>query len=414
MNDKCKELAIHQINNNLVKEIQIKSRAIIKTIEYEKVVRNPGKWWTREIISHNLPIELLQIYQNSINCYYGDYEINWNHLAELINTVTEQARTKTIAICVREINSTANGYLEIIENLKMKTKREIEREKEKNQATLVELQQLKTAIEDYKSSRERILKNSNRLITSKERIELEEIRNKYQKLEQSNSTLTEQLQVNLEKNEELENSLEILENNFQVLSQELDAAIARWEIANIDLGLAQSKIAGLNSKVESLEAADHNWEEIYNNETYNVTILKDFIIRIATLIEDYDEDINDKLKIIKGLEIELAKTKIKLTGTQQDLVDIQRLNFESKLKLQGVLFCDSLRTFLPNIFNQGLTAIETTIFVSSITNHPTIEKISWISLALYFSGSVIFASYKLSSYLKAKITNLVRKMRNKK
>lgn len=80
--------------------------------------------------------------------------------------------------------------------------------------------------------------------------------------------------------------------------------------------------------------------------------------------------------LISQLETELRKTAISLELSEKNLKDIQRLNFESKLKLQSLLFLDTMRNVMPNLFSQDLTTVESTIFISGITKHHKVEKTS--------------------------------------
>ncbi|WNE41620.1 MAG: Chromosome partition protein Smc [Mycoplasmataceae bacterium] len=165
-----------------------------------------------------------------------------------------------------------------------------------------------------------------------------------------------------QKIKDIEN-ISILEDNEKVILAELQIQTDRFHKMNREIILLENRISQLQIDKTKLE---DKLKELFSNN--------------------------------QNLNKELTKTRINLVGTQQDLNDIQRLNFESKVKLQGVLFLDSMRSIMPNIFSQGLTAIETTIFISGVTNHPRIEKAGWVSVAIFITLSILYSAYQTTKF----------------
>ena len=55
------------------------------------------------------------------------------------------------------------------------------------------------------------------------------------------------------------------------------------------------------------------------------------------------------------LEKDLHKTSISLELKERKIEELSKLNFESKVKLQSLLFLDTMRSFTPEFFSKNLT-----------------------------------------------------------
>lgn len=184
--------------------------------------------------------------------------------------------------------------------------------------------------------------------------------------------------------------------------------------------LLKEKESWANQKAEAKESL-RKWQEleaakvaIFNRTALENAQLKSQIIDFKQTIAQRDQTIKEGLKYVHQLEAELANHQISLEIKDQNLKELAKLNFQSKLKLQSLLFLDSLRSFLPHPFSSSLTTIETSIFVSNVTNHPRIEKCSWFALALLLISSVLYSSYKIFKFSIFKGLDLIRWLRGKR
>lgn len=244
------------------------------------------------------------------------------------------------------------------------------------------------------------------------------------------STLTiEQLQEKVKELEELVSSFieagNQLENN--ILALELDKSLLLSNIKSYQYQLDEenaAKIAFRKEKEDFWKAQKQvskiNEEqlEIFHRKNWELLGVKNQASRVLEgnnlernqLMNEID-DLKEKIDI---LNYELTRTKIDLELTEKNLKDIRQLNFESKLKLQGLLFLDTLRTFLPKTYGKVLTGIESSIFISGLTNYPTIEKTGWIFLAIFLILSVLHTSYKSIKFIWFKGIYVYRRLKGVK
>lgn len=218
---------------------------------------------------------------------------------------------------------------------------------------------------------------------------------------------------------EVNNDLEHYKNSHQAVIAKLRIRLPLL-MNNLDNASTNNSLLSV-ANIEQLKQTIVALENDVDNKNYELT-------KFVNLIKDSEEEIiNNNEKIIEletwkkanlsklnNLETELNKTSIHLTSTQKDLKDIQRLNFESKVKLQGVLFLDSMRSIMPSIFSKGLTAIETTIFISGLTNHRKIETVGWIAMTGFITFSVLLNTYKIIKFSIFKGIEIFNLLRGKK
>ena len=337
---------------------------------------------------------------------YEELVWNWKEVDNLIQLIEKEANQKAL----QTVKDSLNAYQNMIKGFQTMHNQELQEKETENQKLVSKINEIEQQALAVKNSQETILKNQ-RLLDSQERVSLENLRFKYELLSKQAYSLEAKNKLTEEHNADLENSLEALENNYQVISQELRAMIARWKIVSADLVLARGEVAGLQTSEAGLKNLNQQWKDTYLTELYTSTKLAESILKLKTFSDDSEVEFNE---IIQWLEKELKKTTISLELKEKNLKDIQRLNLESKIKLQGVLFLDTMRNVMPNVFSKTLTSIESVIFISGITNYPKVEKIGWSFLFLFFFSSLLYSSYQFTKFTIFKGIDFYRWLRGKK
>lgn len=351
---------------------------------------------------------LLKQMEKIVICEYGNYDINWPAVQKLITDLETEIKEKTLAVYEDSLTSSKNSYLNIINTMENEFEQKTLELEMKAQESQAEIAQMKERAQLIIRKRKELI-DDHRLIPSLERVNLENLRYKFELLSKQSKTLEEKLELANNHNNELENSLEIIENNHKEIIKQLEVMIAKWEIEAIELGLANAKITGLELREKHTEQIKENYRNLYITEAYNVTKLAETILKLKQLADETEIEFNDNIHELKN---EVNKTTISLELNTEELERIKRANFISKTKLYSILMLDSLRNFSPNFINNYITYTETLLLASEINN--TSSKIAWTTLAIFFIFSLGLGIIKVMKTLKRFFFYLVKTLREKK